>query len=107
MSELITFEQVFTNRFFRIPDYQRGYSWGNEQLEQLWADLENIHYHLESFHFTGTLTVNNFESTDLDKLISEPPGYNIQDKKVRINDFDFQPIHLIDGQQRLTKESFY
>lgn len=102
MSELITFEQVFTNRFFRIPDYQRGYSWGNEQLEQLWADLENIHYHLESFHFTGTLTVNNFESTDLDKLISEPPGYNIQDKKVRINDFDFQPIHLIDGQQRLT-----
>lgn len=102
MADIITFEQVFTNRLFRIPDYQRGYSWGNDQLEQLWADLDNIHAHLDSYHFTGTLTVNNFENSDLEKLKREFPGYLIEDNMVRINNFDFQPVHLIDGQQRLS-----
>ncbi len=103
MSDIITFEEVFKSRIFRIPDYQRGYSWGKEQLEQLWADLENIStYHDYSYHFTGTLTINNFEERDANRLAGEPPFYLINDNAVHINNIEFIPLHLVDGQQRIT-----
>lgn len=43
-----------TNRQFIIPDYQRGYSWGEEQLDDLWEDLENITD--SRTHYTGMFT---------------------------------------------------
>lgn len=27
--------------YYQIPDYQRPYSWGDEQVEQLWDDLRS------------------------------------------------------------------
>lgn len=102
MSAIITFEDVFKDKLFRIPDYQRGYSWGPEQLDQLWIDLENTFIHLNAFHFTGTLTVSAFEGADLEKLKRETPGYTIQDNLVCIKNKSYNAVHLIDGQQRLT-----
>lgn len=26
----LTLQQIFTNRLFRIPDYQRGYAWRSD-----------------------------------------------------------------------------
>lgn len=43
MPEILPFKEIFSNQIFRIPDYQRGYSWEESQLEDLWADLTNIH----------------------------------------------------------------
>ncbi len=54
-SELINLNALFTNRIFRIPDYQRGYSWEERQWEELWNDLSNLHN--QAFHFTGIITV--------------------------------------------------
>ena len=42
MKELQTLDDIFTKRIFRIPDYQRGYSWGEKQLEEFWEDLTNL-----------------------------------------------------------------
>lgn len=39
---------------FVVPDYQRGYSWGDEQLDALWEDLENITD--DRTHYTGMFT---------------------------------------------------
>ena len=41
--------EIFEYRIFRIPDYQRGYSWSEDQLEDLWNDIrytsdKNPHY---------------------------------------------------------------
>lgn len=60
---------------FIVPDYQRGYSWGEEQLDALWEDLENITG--DRYHYTGMFTFC----------------------KVRPEDKSYQ---IVDGQQRMT-----
>ena len=34
-SNLKTLSEIFNEKVFRIPDYQRGYSWGVDELEDL------------------------------------------------------------------------
>lgn len=58
-----------------IPDYQRGYSWGTEQLDNLWEDLENLVD--GKFHYTGMFT-----------FCKDEHGDNL--------------YHVVDGQQRMT-----
>jgi len=72
-SNLKTLSEIFNDKIFKIPDYQRGYSWGESQLEDLWRDIDNLP--LNKSHYTGMITVD------------------IQDNKT---------YHVIDGQQRLT-----
>ena len=38
----IKLADLFAKRIFRIPDYQRGYAWGERQLTELWQDIEDI-----------------------------------------------------------------
>ena len=38
----VTLNDLFTGKLFRIPDYQRGYSWEEEQLLDMWEDITNI-----------------------------------------------------------------
>lgn len=42
MNELQSISQLFQNKLFRIPDYQRGYAWKQEQLVDFWDDLTNL-----------------------------------------------------------------
>src|SRR5690554_7680629 len=84
MGNIISFKEIFNNSIFRIPDYQRGYSWTQKELDDLWADLTNTHLHKNSYHFTGILTLNTFNSSDLKSIKEE--GFNIVDRKsTRLN----------------------
>ena len=73
-SNLQTLSEIYNDRLFRIPDYQRGYSWEDEQLTDFWRDLNNLDD--IRTHYTGMITVEH--------------------KKENNN------YHIIDGQQRLT-----
>ena len=78
-AQLLTLRLVFENHFFNIPDYQRSYSWEEEQVNDLIKDIE----HLMSDgvylrHYTGTLVLS-------------------QQKGRELGTFD-----IVDGQQRLT-----
>lgn len=57
MSEykLQSLSEIFNKRIFRIPDFQRGYSWEEHQLEDFWEDLQNLHP--DKIHYVGMLTV--------------------------------------------------
>ena len=35
----LTLKKVFSDSVYRIPEYQRPYSWKDSQVEQLWDDL--------------------------------------------------------------------
>lgn len=89
MFELETLENIFTKKIFRIPDYQRGYAWGESQLEDFWNDLINLND--ERDHYTGVLTVRKIDSVPSDS-----------DLYWLINGKKYSLYHVIDGQQRLT-----
>lgn len=73
-SKLETLSEIFNDKQFRIPDYQRGYSWVEEQLQDFWRDISNLNDN--RIHYTGMITVEHKIETDY--------------------------YHIIDGQQRLT-----
>ncbi|MEZ6115393.1 MAG: DUF262 domain-containing HNH endonuclease family protein [Pirellulaceae bacterium] len=44
-------------RLYRIPPYQRDYSWQEEQWEDLWADITEVQGRPEVKHYMGTLVL--------------------------------------------------
>lgn len=42
MTELYSISEIFEKRIFRVPDFQRGYSWGQKQLQDFWEDINKI-----------------------------------------------------------------
>ena len=71
-----TISKIFNcDQIYRIPNYQRQYSWTNEQLEALWDDLyEGYENQNNKCYFLGSIVV------------------------VKAGDY----LDLIDGQQRIT-----
>ena len=61
LAKLITLPEIFSNRLFKIPDYQRGYAWGSEQVKALLSDIEQL-FSNDHIHYTGTLVI--IESTN-------------------------------------------
>ena len=88
----LTLSALFSNKFFRIPDYQRGYAWGEMQLTDLWEDIENIKDDKVAYrpHFTGTISLQKIEASQLSKL-----------EQALIRD-GHEFYNVVDGQQRLT-----
>ena len=86
--------QVFATKAFRIPDYQRGYAWGERQWNDLWEDIWDITEDSVSKeyqpHFTGTITLKEISK---DTIPSEELWF-----RERGNNF----YDVVDGQQRLT-----
>jgi len=89
LADLKTLKSLFNEALYRIPDYQRGYAWEEEQLKDFWFDLINLENN--RFHYTGVLTL---------KLIS---GTSIADDANErwLVDNGYKVFHVIDGQQRL------
>lgn len=83
MDHLHTIQQIFADRFLRIPNYQRGYSWGEKQLKDLIEDLEVLDPASE--HYAGTLVLHLAPETIVDEGGATQRVYNV-----------------VDGQQRLT-----
>ena len=50
MNHLYTIEQLFAERLFRIPDYRRGYAWGEQQLDVFVEDVELLPEQKRSLH---------------------------------------------------------
>ncbi len=87
MNNVFTLEQLFNERLFRIPDYQRGYAWEEKpQLSEFIEDIELLP--LGKDHYTGTI------------VLSEPgedvAGYVDEEGK------HYDVSEVVDGQQRLT-----
>jgi hypothetical protein len=90
-TELFTVSKIFTETLFRIPDYQRGYSWQTEQLKDFWLDLEQINN--DELHYTGVLTLESVPDTSWNTW---------EDDRWIIKSRRYKPYYVVDGQQRLT-----
>lgn len=83
--------KMFNAKLFRIPDYQRGYAWMEDQLSDYWSDLTQIPE--GGNHYTGVLTLET-----VPKRISD--GWH--DDQWIMASKGFEPYYVVDGQQRLT-----
>lgn len=89
--DLQSLNNIFKERVFRIPDYQRGYAWTKPQLEDFWEDL--VQLESERVHYTGVITLEPVTSKAWSKWDSD---------QWLIEDVDYKPFYVVDGQQRLT-----
>ena len=94
MGELKSLNDLLKNSIFRIPNYQRGYSWGEEQLNDFWEDLINLPDNNE--HYTGMLSLK-----ELDKETDKTELNNWVNEQWLLNK-DYHAYQVVDGQQRLT-----
>jgi hypothetical protein len=90
-SQLFTLSKIFTERLFRIPDYQRGYAWTEPQLIAFWNDLSQLDD--STNHYTGVLTL---------ETVSESQRSTWHDDSWIIESKKYEPLFVVDGQQRLT-----
>lgn len=103
ISKLYSLEEIFDNRIFRIPDYQRGYSWKDEHVKALWDDI--IHLEDGKIHYTGMITVQKPSYKDLHRWMREFKNVEINREKLIFQNHPqniFSPYYIADGQQRLT-----
>jgi hypothetical protein len=71
----VTYQELVGNgRTFRVPPYQRDYSWTRDQWEDLWNDIVDIQGDPDQRHYMGAIVVK----AESDRV-----------------------VHVIDGQQRL------
>jgi len=88
LKSLVILGEFLDKKIFRIPYYQRNYSWEEEQLIDLWDDLNFLKKGKR--HYFGTILIKDIEKT---KKVSDLQAYNIYE--------------VIDGQQRLTTISIF
>lgn len=78
----LTVSKLMQSRLFRIPEYQRAYSWQKRQREDLFEDIREVHRSGRD-HFMATVVglARDTRSIDAD---------------------EFSVVELVDGQQRVT-----
>jgi hypothetical protein len=82
--QLVTFSGLLHGRLFRIPEYQRAYSWRFEHRDDLFEDIRRTRLAgNENNHFMSTIV-----------------GLR-REKRTIITD-EHQVIEIVDGQQRIT-----
>ncbi|MGI3172043.1 GmrSD restriction endonuclease domain-containing protein [Aeromonas veronii] len=90
-NDLLNINKIFTDRLFRIPDYQRGYAWSKKQLKDFWNDLRQLEHGKN--HYVGVLTLED---------VNESIYSNWSEDLWIIKSKSFAPYYIVDGQQRLT-----
>ena len=81
----LTLSKLLDGRLFRIPDYQRAYSWTSRERQDLFEDIKRVHSKgEEAGHFMATVVCLRGET------------------KLRLGTDEFDRLDVVDGQQRLT-----
>ena len=60
---------LLSDRLLAIPDYQRAYSWELEEVEELWADLENAMAGNVGEYFLGSVVTTRKEGAERHQVI--------------------------------------
>ncbi|WP_100330424.1 DUF4268 domain-containing protein [Bacillus xiapuensis] len=90
MSELQSLSELYQNKLFRIPDYQRGYAWKKSQLADFWDDVMNLQE--DRYHYTGLLSLKAVPKSETKSWANDR----------WLLESGYKAYHVVDGQQRLT-----
>lgn len=78
-----TVDELLKSRLFRIPRYQRAYSWQKKQRQDMFDDISKLKGNPDNTHFMATVV-----------------GLYRETKEIVTT--DYRIIEIVDGQQRLT-----
>lgn len=92
MNNAVSLQELFTNRLFRVPDYQRGYAWSERNWDDFLEDLDLLAP--GKLHYTGTIV--------LDRIHKPGPGEAPQATVIDRTGRAYEEFDIVDGQQRLT-----
>lgn len=82
--QYVTLDRLFHSRLFRIPQYQRTYSWSGNQRRDLFDDIKRVREHGDDrSHFMATVV-------------------GLRREKQTIVTTEHQIVEIVDGQQRIT-----
>src|SRR5688572_19299509 len=84
MKHVYSLQQLFEDRLFVVPEYQRGYAWEERQIDELLEDLETLP--AGSDHYTGTVVLYLQDA----EPVTDRSGTT------------YKRFDIVDGQQRLT-----
>ena len=85
MKDTQSLQNLFHNRVFRVPHYQRSYAWEGQQVEEFLDDLDLLDS--SRYHYTGTIVLHQPDDAK-QRMDNEGNSYIETD--------------IVDGQQRLT-----
>ena len=83
--KFLTLANLLEKRLFRIPPYQRTYSWRSKERRDMFNDISRLKSSSETSHFMSTVV-----------------GLHKEHDTVRIVTDEYDKIDIVDGQQRLT-----
>ena len=72
MSNIVSLDELFHKRLLRVPDYQRGYSWENQEVREFLEDLELLPE--GRYHYTGTVVLHEVDS-DNERMNTDGNAY--------------------------------
>lgn len=81
--KFLSLSDLFANRLFRIPQYQRSYSWERKHREDMFEDIRSLRGQPDRQHFMATVV-----------------GLS-RGRRTIVTD-EYTVIEVVDGQQRLT-----
>ena len=82
-SKTVTFQELLGNgKKYKVPEFQRDFSWGQDNWEDLWNDMKDVYEGREAQHYMGAIVLQNMPQVNKTFL-------------------------LVDGQQRMTTLSLF
>ncbi|MCL6434461.1 MAG: DUF262 domain-containing HNH endonuclease family protein [Leptolyngbyaceae cyanobacterium HOT.MB2.61] len=55
---------IGNGKIYRVPPFQRDYSWDEENWEDLWQDILVLHTHSDSSHYMGALVLQSSSTSE-------------------------------------------
>jgi uncharacterized protein with ParB-like and HNH nuclease domain len=55
---------IGNGKIYRVPSFQRDYSWNEENWEDLWQDILGLRTNPDSSHYMGALVLQSSSTSD-------------------------------------------
>jgi len=87
---------IGNGKIYRVPPFQRDYSWHEENWEDLWQDILTLHANPDSSHYMGALVLQNSSVSDRE--------FTIIDGQQRLATLSIIAIAVIEKIQKLVEQ---
>jgi uncharacterized protein with ParB-like and HNH nuclease domain len=87
---------IGNGKIYRVPPFQRDYSWNEENWEDLWQDVLLLHEQPDSSHYMGALVLQTSSTSDKEFIII--------DGQQRLATLSLIAIAVIEKIQRLVEQ---